>query len=75
MLFRSPGQEYVVSYFAPQGHYPYSTGYFAVAKTSGPLTAEASVNGLYRYSSDGGFPQQSFGATNYFVDVTFTPTP
>ena len=70
-----PGQEYVVSYFAPQGHYPYSTGYFAVAKTSGPLTAEASVNGLYRYSSDGGFPQQSFGATNYFVDVTFTPTP
>jgi hypothetical protein len=70
-----PGQTYVVSYFAPQGHYPYTSGYFATEKTSGPLTAAASTNGLYTYTSTGGFPQDSYGATNYFVDVSFTPTP
>jgi hypothetical protein len=70
-----PGQTYVVSYFAPQGRYSYSSGYFASDKTSGPLTAGASGNGLFKYSPTGGFPESSFGATNYFVDVSFTRTP
>jgi hypothetical protein len=65
------GQEYVVSYLAPQGHYSMTQGYFSTAKTSGALTAEAVDNGLYVYGQGGGFPTGSSGSTNYFVDVVF----
>lgn len=67
------GTTYVVSYLAPQGRYSYTSAYFATAKTTGPLTAAASVNGRYRYGTAGGFPSTSFNATNYFVDVNFVP--
>ena len=70
----SAGQTYLVSYFAPTGNYSYTQNYFTVAKTSGPLTAGVSTNGRYLYSSTGGFPTYSYAATNYFVDVVFTPT-
>ena len=69
------GQTYVVSYFAPQGNYSYTSNYFSTAKTTGPLTAAASVNGLYHYGSSGGFPTNTFGSSNYFVDVNFVPNP
>jgi hypothetical protein len=69
------GQTYVVSYFAPQGHYSYTSGYFATAKTTGPLTAAATTNGRYAYALTGGYPTSTYGNTNYFVDVGFTPTP
>jgi len=67
------GATYTVSYFAPQGRYSVTPRYFAAAKTSGSLTAAATVNGKYRYAVSGGFPSQSFNSTNYFVDVTFVP--
>lgn len=69
------GQAYVVSYLAPQGHYSYTPGYFTTAKTNGSLTAGASNNGLYLYGAAGGFPTYSWGATNYFVDVTYVTSP
>ena len=62
-----------MSYLAPQGRYSVSPGYFTAAKTSGPLTAAATVNGKYRYAAAGGFPTQTFNSTNYFVDITFVP--
>jgi hypothetical protein len=70
-----PGAAYVVSYYAPAGHYAYDLNYFTQAWTSGPLTAPASTaaqgNGLYRYG--GGFPTDTNGAaTNYWVDLAFT---
>jgi hypothetical protein len=68
------GTKYVVSYLAPSGHYSYTVNYFTSPKTSGPLTAGATTNGLYLYGSSGGFPVNSYSATNYFVDVTFAPT-
>jgi hypothetical protein len=43
---------------------------------SGPLSGLAdgtSPNGLYVYSSTLIFPVSSFNATNYWVDVLFTP--
>ena len=50
---------------------------FGNAVTSGSLTALASNlsggNGLYVYDSSGKFPTNSFNATNYWVDVVFTP--
>jgi hypothetical protein len=67
------GTTYVVSYLAPQGNYSYTSGYFSQAKTSGPLTAPAGANGLYLYGAAGGFPQYSWGSTNYFVDIAFAP--
>ena len=70
----TPGQTYVVSYFAPQGHYPYSAGYFSSPKTSGPLTAGTATNGRFFYGGSGGFPNQSYNASNYFVDVVYTVT-
>jgi hypothetical protein len=67
------GTSYTVSYLAPQGRYSVTAAYFSTAKTSGPLTAAATVNGKYRYGSSGGIPTQTFNSTNYFVDIIFVP--
>jgi hypothetical protein len=67
------GTTYVVSYFAPTGNYAYTPNDFAQATTNGPLTAGTANNGRYLYGSAGGFPVYSWNATNYFVDVVFTP--
>ena len=69
------GQSYVASYLAPKGNYSYTSNYFATAKTVGPLTAPALNNGRYLYGATGGFPTNSWGSTNYFVDLTFTAAP
>ena len=71
--------EYVISYYAPNGHYADSSGYFATSGvTNGPLTALSNTagagNGVYAYGSGGGFPNQNFSSTNYWVDVQFTTT-
>ena len=65
------GTTYVVSYFAPQGHYSVTSGFFSSPLTKGDLTAPATNNGRYGYSSTGGFPGYTYGAANYFVDVLF----
>ena len=63
------GTSYVVSYLAPGGGYAAEADRFAGgAIASGPLTAGA-ANGRYAYG--GGFPQDTWRATNYFVDVVF----
>ncbi|WP_202818222.1 DUF4082 domain-containing protein [Actinopolymorpha cephalotaxi] len=65
---------YVASYYAPNGHYATSDSYFGTAVTRGPLTALADnadgPNGLYTYGT-GGFPNQGYRSTNYWVDVVF----
>jgi hypothetical protein len=69
------GTTYVVSYYAPQGHYSYTPGFFGSPWTSGNLVAPASSNGRYVYGAGGGFPAYSYGASNYFVDVEYVPDP
>lgn len=68
---------YIVSYFAPNGRYAADTDYFtASGLQSGSLRALSSAeggNGVYRYGSTSGFPNQSFKGTNYWVDVVFQP--
>ena len=67
---------YVAGYLAPKGHYSATSEGFNAAVKSTPLTALAnstSPNGLYTYSSSLVFPVSSFKATNYFIDVIFTP--
>ena len=67
----SAGTTYVVSYYAPNGHYSTTPGFFSNPWISGPLTAPSVNNGRYLYASGGGFPSNSYNATNYFVDVVF----
>ncbi|MGR9080364.1 DUF4082 domain-containing protein [Rhizobium leguminosarum] len=66
------GQTYTASYHTNSGHYSTTTGYFSSNVTSGPLTAPASGNGVYRYGSNSLFPTSTFQSTNYWVDVMFT---
>jgi methionine-rich copper-binding protein CopC len=67
---------YVASYYAPNGHYASSDGYFVNPVVNGPLTALADgtdgVNGVYIYGSGGGFPTLAYQKSNYWVDVIFT---
>lgn len=63
---------YIVSYFAPNGHYSADGQYFASAMDNYPLHGLASgvdgLNGVYRYGSSG-FPSNSYNNANYWVDV------
>ncbi len=68
---------YVASYHAPNGRYAGDNGYFDGAGVdNSPLHALASKadsgNGVYRYGS-GGFPTETWNASNYWVDVVFVP--
>lgn len=67
----SAGSTYVVSYYAPNGHYAATPHFFATPRTVGPLTAPAGANGRYRYGAGGGLPASAWNSTNYFVDVVF----
>jgi N,N-dimethylformamidase beta subunit-like, C-terminal/Domain of unknown function (DUF4082)/Bacterial Ig-like domain/Bacterial Ig domain len=64
------GTTYVVSYFAPNGHYAANNGFFTAAYTSSPLRAPAGSNGVYRYGADA-FPSSSYQSSNYWVDPLF----
>jgi hypothetical protein len=72
------GTTYVASYFAPAGGYSYDPAYFAsTGVTSGPLTAPQSSavsggNGVYSYAGSPSFPNATYNAANYWVDVVFT---
>lgn len=68
---------YIASYFAPVGHYSANLNYFAKAGVDRPpLHALANgvdgPNGVYLYSSNGGFPVDSYESTYYWVDVVYT---
>ncbi|MGM1065346.1 DUF4082 domain-containing protein [Saccharothrix sp. Mg75] len=71
-----PNTTYVVSYFAPRGHYAIDETFFgnygrlighdqvwAVADTA------TTPNGLFRYG--GGMPDSGYHASNYWVDVVY----
>jgi hypothetical protein len=71
------GSGYVVSYYAPNGHYSATGAAFNSAVTNGPLIAPASgtnPNGVYAYGAGTSFPTNGFNATNYWVDVLFAPS-
>jgi lysophospholipase L1-like esterase len=81
-LFSSPvaisaNTTYVVSYYAPAGHYSANSGGLATSVDNSPLHAlagnAAGGNGVYFYTTNpaGGFPINTYGDTNYWVDVVF----
>jgi Domain of unknown function (DUF4082) len=67
---------YVAAYYTSNGRYADDTYGLTNMKTNGPLTAPASSavggNAVYAYST--GSPNQTWYASNYYVDVLFTPT-
>ena len=70
----SSGSTYVVSYTAPAGHYAVESGAFWYSgRVAAPLTAAGGL-GNYGgvYGSPGTFPNQSYGASQYYVDVLFS---
>ena len=81
MTFASPvsitaGTTYVVSYLAPNGRYSVTGNGFSSGLTNGPLSAlanSASANGVFAYSGTAVFPANTWGASNYWVDVLFAP--
>jgi len=69
---------YVASYHTDVGHYAGDNGFFATAGVdSPPLHAlkdgAYGGNGVYVYSGAPAFPNQTWSASNYWVDVVFTP--
>ena len=74
----SANTTYVVSYYAPNGSYSANGGYFSSAADKPPLHGLVSgtdgSNGVYRYGSATSFPSDSFGNSNYWVDVVFATT-
>jgi hypothetical protein len=67
-----PGETYVASYYSPNSDYAFKWYYFTdTARTSGPLTATASIegdrNGVFCYGTSCGVPAESFKDTNYWV--------
>jgi hypothetical protein len=64
---------YVVSYHTDTGHYAITSNGLASAVTNGPLTALAS-GGVYAYGPADAFPSDSFNASNYWVDVVYSPS-
>jgi hypothetical protein len=74
------GTTYVASYFAPNGHYSYSGGYFASSGVdNAPLHALSNAagggDGVFAYGASATFPSGSFNATNYWVDLVFSTAP
>ncbi|TKB23976.1 DUF4082 domain-containing protein [Desulfopila sp. IMCC35006] len=68
---------YVASYHTNTGFYSFDVGYFNGSGFEKPLlraltNSESGGNGVYLYGN-GGFPNQTWNASNYWVDVVFTP--
>ena len=73
------GTTYVASYFAPKGHYSVNSAGLSSAVDNGALHTipnATSGNGVYAYSAASTFPNNSYNATNYWVDVMYAfPVP
>ncbi len=70
---------YIISYFTPTGNYAGDNGFFATKSVDAPplhalKEGTDGSNGVYLYASGGGFPNATFGSTNYWVDVVFSAT-
>ncbi|WP_298231779.1 N,N-dimethylformamidase beta subunit family domain-containing protein [uncultured Azohydromonas sp.] len=69
---------YVASYYAPNGRYAGDNNFFS---TKGVDNAPVHLlqngvsggNGVYAYGSSSSYPAQTYQASNYWVDVVFTP--
>src|SRR5215469_2391930 len=67
---------YIAAYHTTSGFFSYDLNYFTSAGVDNvPLHAPANgvdPNGVFVYSSTPAFPQSTYSATNYWVDVVFS---
>jgi hypothetical protein len=70
----SANTTYIASYFAPNGHYALDRPGFVTSVDNPPLHALADgtdgPNGVFKTGSSG-FPDETYGQSNYWVDVVF----
>ena len=72
------GTTYVASYYAPNGRYAVTDGYFANSGVDNPplhalANGDGGGNGVYRYGASA-FPTDTYRSSNYWVDAVFTTT-
>ncbi|PYQ62580.1 MAG: hypothetical protein DMF58_01390, partial [Acidobacteria bacterium] len=70
------GTTYIAAYYTPTGNYAQSVSYFNGAGVdSPPLHALAEnvqgSNGVFKYGAAGAYPNDTYGYSNYWVDVVF----
>ena len=71
------GTVYIASYHAPVGRYSGDDFGLNAGIDNAPLHAlpnATSPNGVYRYGATSAFPDQTYNAENYWVDVVFVDT-
>jgi len=72
------GTSYVVSYHTSTGNYSATSGGFNAPISNNGITAPQSSgsggNGLYSYGTGTLFPTDSYGASNYWVDIYYEPS-
>ena len=61
----STGQNYVVSVFDPNGHYPSDQNYFTTPLVNTPLTG---ITGVF-HNTTSAFPASTYNLSNYWVDL------
>ncbi|QIR40505.1 DUF4082 domain-containing protein [Tolypothrix sp. PCC 7910] len=70
---------YVASYHTNVGKYSVTENFFSSGVDNVPLRAlsngESGGNGVYNYSAGPSFPNSSYAASNYWVDVLFSTNP
>ncbi|HVG97803.1 MAG TPA: DUF4082 domain-containing protein, partial [Chloroflexota bacterium] len=74
----SANTTYVVSYFSPTGNLSFTNQAFAAAGVDNPplralQDGTDGPNGVFRLGPAGGFPDETYAASNYWVDVIFVP--
>jgi len=71
----SPNTTYIAAYYCSVGDGASDAYGLSGGVTNGPLTAPASsaVGGNGVYNSNNAFPKSSYKASNYYVDIVFTP--
>ncbi|HKV25419.1 MAG TPA: DUF4082 domain-containing protein, partial [Candidatus Acidoferrum sp.] len=73
------GTVYVASYHSTIGHYSVTNSNFATAGVDNPplhalANSTSTADGPYCYGSSSCFPTATYQASNYWVDVIFTPS-
>jgi len=70
---------YVASYFAPNGRYSSTDGYFQNGGTNSPplhalQNGVDGGDGVFKHTLTSAFPSQTFNSDNYWIDIVFTPS-
>jgi len=64
---------YVISYLAPNGSYADDQNYTWSTLSSLPLLVFGTTPGVYGYGASATFPNSTWNASNYWVDIVFAP--